>query len=196
MNPSSPDPLPFHEHTARVTRELITALVTEDDTDALAAQVADIAARLSAAAADPHGVTVEDPHEVPNHIPHDITPASSARNAIAPPMAIVPDGDGYRCDLTLPLQYQGPPGRVHGGIVALMIDHLLGHAAGMDSPRRSMTRTLTLDYDGGTPINEPITVRGWIARREGRKTFLEAQILCDDEVRVREHGLWILPREA
>src|SRR5699024_12243215 len=135
------------------------ALVTEADTDALGAQVADIAARLSAAAADPHGVTVEDPHEVPNHIPHDITPASSARNAIAPPMAMVPDGDGYRCDLTLPLQYQGPPGRDHGGIVALMINHLLGHAAGMDSPRPSMTRTITLDYNGRTRINGHTTVQ-------------------------------------
>lgn len=186
----------FAEHTTRLTRELITALVTEDDTDALAGQVADIASRLSAAAADPHVVTVDDPHRVPNHIPHDITPGSSGRNPLAPPMRIVPDGDWYRCDLTLPLQYQGPPGRVHGGIVALLVDHILGHAAGVGAEKRSMTRYLTVHYDGGTPIGEPLTVRGRINRIEGRKKFMEAQIICNGEVRVRADGLWLLPRES
>lgn len=186
----------FTEHATRLTRDLITALVSEDDTDTLAQQVADIAGRLSVAAADPYAATLDAPHRVPNHIPHDITPGSSARNPIAPPMRIVPDGDWYRCDLTLPLQYQGPPGRVHGGIVALLIDHLLGHAASMGAEKRSMTRSLTLNYDGGTPIGEPITVRGRISRIEGRKKFMEAQILCDGEVRVRADGLWLLPRES
>ena len=118
--------LHYAEHTARLTRDLITALVTEDDVDALAGQVADLAARLSEAAADPRAVTVEDSDLVPNHIERDVTPASSVRNPIAPPMRIIPDGDGYRCDLTLPLQYEGPPGRVHGGIVATLVDHPWG----------------------------------------------------------------------
>ncbi|HJG80683.1 MAG TPA: PaaI family thioesterase, partial [Brevibacterium senegalense] len=109
---------------------------------------------------------------------------------------IVPDGDGYRCDLTLPLQYQGPPGRVHGGIVATLVDHLLGHAAALAGPARSMTRYLTINYDGGTPIGKPITVRGRVARHEGRKRFMEAEVVCDGEVCVRAEGLWILPRTA
>lgn len=188
--------LHYAEHTARLTRDLITALVTEDDVDALAVQVADLAARLADAAADPRAVRVEDSDLVPNHIERDVSPASSVRNPIAPPMRIVPDGDGYRCDLTLPLQYQGPPGRVHGGIVATLVDHLLGHAAALAGPARSMTRYLTINYDGGTPIGKPITVRGRVARHEGRKRFMEAEVVCDGEVCVRAEGLWILPRTA
>ena len=193
---SSSPASPFAEHAARLSRELVAALVTEDDTEALARQIAVLAERLAQAAADPHTVEVDDPHTAPNHIVRDITPASSPRNPIAPPMRIVPDGEGYRCDLTLPLQYQGPPGRVHGGIVALLIDHILGHAANWQAEERSFTRTLTLDYDAGTPIGEPLTVRGRIARVEGRKRFMEAEIVCDDVVRVRAHGLWLAPREA
>jgi len=196
-SPAAAPPVdPFAEHTARLTRELMTALVAEDDTEALACRVADIGQRLSRAAAAPHAVAVEDPHTTPNHITDDITPASSARNPIAPPMRIVPDADGYRCDLTLPLHYQGPPGRVHGGIVALLIDHLLGHAANWQAETRSFTRSLTLSYDAGTPIGEPLTVRGRIARVEGRKRFMEAEIVCDDVVRVRAEGLWLAPRAS
>lgn len=193
----TPSPIaPFTELTTRLSRELMTALVTEDDADALAQQVAGIAEQLTRAAAAPHAVSVENPHTTPNHIAGDITPASSPRNPIAPPMSIVPDGDDYRCDLTLPLQYQGPPGRVHGGIVALLIDHILGHAANWNAEKRSFTRSLTLNYDAGTPIGEPLTVRGRIARVEGRKRFMEAEIICDDVVRVRAEGLWLSPREA
>ena len=59
-----------------------------------------------------------------------------------------------------------------------------------------MTRYLTINYDGGTPIGKPITVRGRVARHEGRKRFMEAEVVCDGEVCVRAEGLWILPRTA
>lgn len=49
---------PFTELTTRLGRELMTALVTEDDADALAQQVAGIAEQLSRAAAAPHTVSV------------------------------------------------------------------------------------------------------------------------------------------
>ena len=191
----TPSPIaPFTELTARLSRELMTALVTEDDTDALARQVAGIAEQLTRAAAAPHAVTVEDPHTTPNHITGDITPASSARNPIAPPMSIVPDGDDYRCDLILPLQYQGPPA-VCARRPPSLIDQ---YWASCELDAGSLTPPLTdaENYDAGTPVGEPLTVRGRIARVEGRKKFMEAEILCDDVVRVRAEGLWISPRET
>lgn len=57
-------------------------------------------------------------------------PAVGLRNAISPPMVIHHTDDG-RCwaDFTLGVAYEGPPGLVHGGICALVLDHLLGEAA-------------------------------------------------------------------
>jgi hypothetical protein len=57
-------------------------------------------------------------------------PAVGLRNAIAPPMVII-HGDDGRCwsEFTLNAAYEGPPGWVHGGICALVLDHILGEAA-------------------------------------------------------------------
>ncbi|WP_236864590.1 PaaI family thioesterase [Brevibacterium daeguense] len=187
---------PFTEYTARLTRELIHTLVAETDEARLAEHVAFIADKLAEAAARPQQVTVADPHRSAGHIPDDITPASSARNPIAPPMLIEWDGDESRCELTLPLQYQGPPGRVHGGIVATMLDHVLGNAANAGGRPRSYTRYLNVSYDAATPVGEPLVVVGRTARHDGRKRFMEGEILCHGEVRVRAEGLWIEPREG
>ncbi|WP_231123421.1 hotdog family protein [Nocardioides sambongensis] len=58
---------------------------------------------------------------------HD--PVTGPENAIAPPLHLggLPDGS-VRGTVTLGLPYQGPPGCVHGGISALLLDHALGVA--------------------------------------------------------------------
>ena len=66
------------------------------------------------------------------------------RNAIAPPMEIHHDDD-RRCwaEFELGAAYEGPPGQVHGGISALVLDHILGEVAsdGLTKPR--FTGTIT-----------------------------------------------------
>ena len=52
------------------------------------------------------------------------------RNPIAPPVLIHRDDSGKAwCDFQLGAAYEGPPGHVHGGVAALILDHLLGEAA-------------------------------------------------------------------
>lgn len=187
---------PFAEHTARLTRELIHSLVSETDDGRLAERVGFLASRLGQAAERPGVVTVESPHITTPGIPDDVTPASSARNPIAPPMLIKWDGAESRCELTLPLQYQGPPGRVHGGVVALLLDHVLGNAANADGGPRSFTRYLNVSYAAATPVGESLVVVGRIAHVDGRKRVMQGEVLCNDEVRARGEGLWVVPRDA
>ena len=61
---------------------------------------------------------------------HGRNPAVGLRNAIAPPMDIHHEDDG-RCwaSSASAAAYEGPPGLVHGGICALVLDHILGEAA-------------------------------------------------------------------
>ena len=65
-------------------------------------------------------------------------PAVGVRNAIAPPMVIhhEPGGRAWS-EFTLSGAYEGPPGWVHGGICALVLDHILGEAAreGLTKPK-------------------------------------------------------------
>ena len=74
-------------------------------------------------------------------------PAVGLRNAIAPPMIIHHEDDG-RCwsEFNLSGAYEGPPGWVHGGICALVLDHILGEAASDGLTKPKFTGTISLRY--------------------------------------------------
>ena len=80
-------------------------------------------------------------------------PAVGLRNAIAPPMVIHHEADG-RCveRVQAAAAYEGPPGWVHGGICALVLDHILGEAASDGLTKPKFTGTITLRYLRGTPL--------------------------------------------
>lgn len=126
---------------------------------------------------------------------HD--PVTGPENAIAPPMTLhgLPDRS-IEGRATLGLPYQGPPGCVHGGVSALLLDHTLGvanHWAG-DS---GMTGTLTLRYHRPTPLFVELTVRARQVSVDGRKITTTGEILAGGEVCVSAEGLFInraLPR--
>ncbi|WP_296603864.1 PaaI family thioesterase [Nocardioides sp.] len=126
---------------------------------------------------------------------HD--PVTGPENAIAPPLPLrgLPDGSIVGT-ATLGLPYQGPPGCVHGGVSALLLDHTLGVAnawAGVSG----MTGTLTLRYHRPTPLFVELTVRARQVSVDGRKIRTTGEILAGDEVCVSADGLFIdkhLPR--
>jgi acyl-coenzyme A thioesterase PaaI-like protein len=65
---------------------------------------------------------------------------------------------------------------VHGGMVAMMFDVMCGiiiHAIGRPISR---TAFLHVDYRNITPIDVPLTVRGWASTIEGRKTFVNCEL--------------------
>jgi acyl-coenzyme A thioesterase PaaI-like protein len=65
---------------------------------------------------------------------------------------------------------------VHGGMVAMMFDVMCGiiiHAIGRPISR---TAFLHVDYRNVTPIDVPLTVRGWSSKVEGRKTIVNAEL--------------------
>lgn len=124
---------------------------------------------------------------------HD--PVTGPENAIAPPMPIhgLPDGS-VEGSVTLHLPYQGPPGLVHGGISALLLDHTLG-VANFWAGASGRTGELTLRYHRPTPLFEQLTVRGRQTAVSGRKIHAEGEIVAaDGEVCVSARGLFITPR--
>ena len=67
------------------------------------------------------------------------------RNPVAPPLVTEhhPSADGrVWCDFHLGAAYEGPPTLVHGGVLALVLDQMLGESAGAGG-RPGMTGTLT-----------------------------------------------------
>ncbi|MCB0932294.1 MAG: PaaI family thioesterase [Mycobacterium sp.] len=93
------------------------------------------------------------------------------------------DPDGVEVEVEFSRYHVGGNNAVHGGMVAMMFDVTFGmiiHATGRPISR---TAFLHVDYRKVTPIDVPLTVRGWAAREEGRKTFVNAT-LTDAEGRL------------
>lgn len=142
--------------------------------------------------------------EVTNTLRHEGTgrplawanPAVGLRNAIAPPMVIHHEDDGH-CwsEFILSGAYEGPPGWVHGGICALVLDHLLGEAASEGLTKPKFTGTISLRYLRGTPLG-PLRAEAFVERTEGVKTFAKGYLKDADGVTVEAEGVFIRPAWA
>lgn len=86
--------------------------------------------------------------------------------------------------------YEGPPGCVHGGVLAAAFDEILGFAQSL-SGRPGMTGTLTVHYRKPTPLNTDLVFEGWVDRIEGRKIFTSGRCMAGDTVTAEAEGLFI-----
>ncbi|MGI9125803.1 MAG: PaaI family thioesterase [Mycobacterium sp.] len=115
------------------------------------------------------------------------------RNAIAPPLKTTRDESGrVWADFHLGAAYEGPPGHVHGGVSALMLDHILGEAASPDRVPR-FTGSITIRYLRATPLG-PLHVEAIRTRTEGVKTYCSGHIADTEGMTVEAEGVFILPR--
>ncbi len=97
--------------------------------------------------------------------------------------------------VTLGATHNGPPGSVHGGMIALVLDELLGCACLVDG-RGGFTGTLSIRYQGLVPLDTEVELHGWVDRTEGRKIFAKGEIRLGDEVLTAAEGIFIRAREA
>ena len=70
--------------------------------------------------------------------------------------------------IQVPFNYKGPPGALHGGIVAALHDQVLGSVNRL-SGYPAVTGWLKVDYHLPTPYDQPLDLCAWIERIEGRK---------------------------
>ena len=94
-------------------------------------------------------------------------PVTGFRNAIAPPLVMHEEPDGlWWSEFELGEAYQGPPGWVHGGVLAMVLDQLLGEAASDGLTKPLFTGTITLRYLRGTPLGR-LRAEAAIERTDG-----------------------------
>ncbi len=118
------------------------------------------------------------------------SPVVGPLNAIAPPVVFRFDGERLTGSGALPAPYVGPPGTVHGGVVALILDELLG-ATNACLGLGAYTGTLTIRYERPTPIEQEIEFESWVDRTEGRKVFTVGTISAGGVVTARAEGVFI-----
>jgi len=118
------------------------------------------------------------------------------RNAIAPPLVIEHDEPGSaHAEVHLGAAYEGPPGMVHGGVSALLLDHLMGETASAGFTRVTMTGTLTLRYVAPLPLGV-VRLAARITEDDGRKVVVTASIGSPGQIAVEATGLFIVPSWA
>ena len=84
-----------------------------------------------------------------------------------------------RATVNLTRMHQGPPGYIHGGIVATLLDEAM---AKLNKPVGvvGMTRSLMVDYLKPSPLNVPLQLVGKHVEKHGNKVLHSAQLMLDD----------------
>jgi acyl-coenzyme A thioesterase PaaI-like protein len=103
----------------------------------------------------------------------DRSPIIGAINPIAAPIEITTSiDDNGRVNVigcvTFGTAYEGPPGCVHGGIIAAYFDEVCG-VAQSTTGNPGMTVNLTIDYRSPTPLHKQLEFRAHVASIEKRK---------------------------
>jgi acyl-coenzyme A thioesterase PaaI-like protein len=118
------------------------------------------------------------------------------RNPVAPPLVLQHDPDGLvSADFVLGAPYEGPAGHVHGGVCALILDHVLGATAHLPG-KPAYTGTLTLRYLRGTPLGQQLRAEAHVDRTEGSKIFAVGHIADADGATVQAEGVFIHPKRV
>jgi acyl-coenzyme A thioesterase PaaI-like protein len=118
------------------------------------------------------------------------------RNPVAPPLVIHHEPDGVVwSEFVLGAAYEGPPGHVHGGVCALILDHVLG-ATAHQPLRPAYTGSLILRYVRKTELGRPLRAKAYVERVDGVKTFSTGYIADDEGPTVEAEGIFIHPKQA
>jgi acyl-coenzyme A thioesterase PaaI-like protein len=86
--------------------------------------------------------------------------------------------------------YEGPPGAVHGGMVAAAFDEVLGMAQSLGG-QPGMTGTLSIRYRKPTPLHRDLRFEGTLDRVDGRKLFTSGRCYDGDTLTAEAEGLFI-----
>lgn len=150
----------------RLSEALLTARrrgVAEPD---VAAEIAALADRVESLAGEPR-----------DHVGGD--PVVGRANPVAPPLEFDTDEDGSSvARIEFALQYQGPPGFLHGGVSGLVLDAAMSRAVRSGGVPATAVET-TLRYLRPTPLHTAVVVRGRHVRTDGERVFTEGTIEID-----------------
>jgi len=180
-------------------RRAIDAVMTVEDVDGpallAAAEAIDRATVLLAGpvrAVQPAGTRTsgrEKTHD--DYLPR--SPMVGESSPLAPPLQwewIAPKVVGR---VVFGAAYEGPPSFVHGGVVALAFDEMLG-IANIQSGHPGMTGTLKVKYRRPTPLYREVVLESWVERVEGRRIHTLGTLSCDDVLCAECEGIFVQPR--
>jgi acyl-coenzyme A thioesterase PaaI-like protein len=190
-HPRPDDPRYEVSRLMRRINSLVVGAPAEDEVLVeAAAQLQETVATLEAGAGPGRRARV---HPDPSGPPQDYFPTSPViglANPIAPPVTVELADGGLSGRVFFDYQYEGPPGCVHGGVIALVFDELLG-AANIAANSPGMTGTLTIRYRKPTPILTDLRLVARFEGRDGRKIRTWGGMYDGDELTAEAEAIFI-----
>ncbi len=166
-------------------RELVDATVRtevpEAELEAAAAVARELAARLRASGRGLHEIArVDDPETGERWY----SPVYGPGSPVAPPLVVSDTPDGRASGrVTVGKPYEGPPGLVHGGVVATLLDHVLARAL-RAAGRGGLTATLTVRYRRPVHLGVPLLLTAEMGETDGRRSAAHARLVAEDSPEV------------
>jgi acyl-coenzyme A thioesterase PaaI-like protein len=123
-----------------------------------------------------------------------LSPFVGELNPIAPPLELRYDGERLIGSAVLGKAYVGPPGTVHGGVVAGLMDQMVA-AAGQRFDLGGVTARMTVEFRRPTPLGAPLELAGWLEPQDdasSRVRRVRAEIRAGGEVTVAAEALIVV----
>lgn len=182
------------QEAARRVRSITERLIALEDGQTISSQVLEALASIeeSLPNQDSSNRLWNNGHALLNR-----SPVTGVSNPLAPPLELIDTEEGQTIAHVTPgIPYQGPPGRLHGGFVAVFLDHVMGIAASKASDSEgAYTRSLTVEYKDATPLHKELEIGATLERKDGRKLWMTGWINSEGQQKVTASGLWIeIPR--
>ncbi|WP_373688158.1 PaaI family thioesterase [Actinoplanes aureus] len=123
-------------------------------------------------------------------------PVTGSGSALAPPLHIAADNGVAVGTCTLGMAFEGPPTYAHGGVSAMLLDQMLGYAAGI-AGHPGMTVRLDTTYRKPVPLLTPLRLTATVQDIDGRRVTATGQLTTADDpdtVLVAATGVFIALR--
>ena len=194
--PSNHPSVRGREHELRlltdVVRRLIGLTVTNatdgPETVAITEDLTRVADRLAAHVPDPVPPRLSmdrPPHGPYDGMPYDVV--TGRYNPLAIPVVMANEPPQAIGLVTFTTPYEGPPGCVHGAVLAGVFDMVLTEA-NMLHDAAGPTIELTIRFRRPTLLHTETRFEAWVAGREGRVTTTAGHALQNDKVCVEAIG--------
>jgi Thioesterase superfamily len=174
----------------RVTAAMVGANLEDADLNHAAAAIAEIADGLERRAASGRRRRSQpDPAGHPQEF-FPTSPVIGFANPISPPVVVEGSKDGLVGRAWFDYQYEGPPTCVHGGVIAMVFDEILG-AANIAAGCPAMTGTLTIRYRKPTPLRTALRLEARCVEGQGRKIRTVGAMYCEDLLTAEAEGIFV-----
>jgi acyl-coenzyme A thioesterase PaaI-like protein len=180
-------------------RRLIERLVTTDaPDDAVRAAGEHVQQALAVLAPFPEGAGRRSVPDAGAQEPGALMPFDCVLgplSPLAPPLHVRWEPPLAVAEIAFTAPYEGPPGCVHGGVIAASFDQVF-NVANLMLGNPGPTVTLGLRYRRPTPLGRPLRFEGWQEHVGERRVEVRGRLLAGDEVTVEAEGAFaIVPVE-